>query len=62
MFRPPECYLAGNSIRPSYHPAANFALKHKKKAFFMKKAFLIFVVPAGIEPATQGFSVLCSTN
>jgi len=21
-----------------------------------------FVVPAGFEPATQGFSVLCSTN
>ena len=27
------------------------------------KCLMIYiVVPAGIEPATQGFSVLCSTN
>tara|TARA_B100001250_G_scaffold351250_1_gene323319 strand:- start:253 stop:369 length:117 start_codon:yes stop_codon:yes gene_type:complete len=36
-----------------------------KKAFLDLKGFLlkIFeVVPPGIEPGTQGFSVLCSTN
>ena len=26
------------------------------------KVILSFVVPPGIEPGTQGFSVLCSTN
>ena len=32
-----------------------------KKAFF-KAVYVIVVAQAGIEPATQGFSVLCSTN
>ena len=32
---------------------------HKKKRPEMS---LFFVVPTGIEPVTQGFSVLCSTN
>ena len=34
-----------------------------KKAFFvLKKAFSLSVVWAGIEPATHGFSVHCSTD
>ena len=38
---------------------------HKDFQFKTKKAklsFRFFVVPPGIEPGTQGFSVLCSTN
>ena len=34
--------------------------QHTKKAVSYETAFL--VVPPGIEPGTQGFSVLCSTN
>ncbi len=37
----------------------------KKKALHLCKAFLlkrIMVARAGIEPATQGFSILCSTD
>ena len=34
--------------------------QNTKKALHLCKAFL--VVPPGIEPGTQGFSVLCSTN
>ncbi len=36
--------------------------KEKRFAKLIYKAFLVEVVWAGIEPATQGFSVLCSTN
>ena len=35
----------------------------KKKGYFSEKLEIShLVVPAGVEPATQGFSVLCSTN
>ena len=34
--------------------------KQKKLTLVRKSAFC--VVPPGIEPGTQGFSVLCSTN
>gem|GEM_PF-2577645 len=44
------------SVRDIYPNCPN-----KEKPLFAKKKRL-FVVPAGIEPATQGFSVLCSTN
>ena len=37
--------------------------KKKPCKLLSYKAFwLSFVVPPGIEPGTQGFSVLCSTN
>ena len=34
----------------------------QKRPFSFEKDLLNFVVSAGIEPATQGFSVLCSTD
>ena len=33
-----------------------------KKPNFIAEVRLFEVVPPGIEPGTQGFSVLCSTN
>ena len=33
-----------------------------KKPNFITEVRLFEVVPPGIEPGTQGFSVLCSTN
>ena len=33
-----------------------------KKPSFIAEVRLFEVVPPGIEPGTQGFSVLCSTN
>ena len=33
-----------------------------KKPNFISEIRLFEVVPPGIEPGTQGFSVLCSTN
>ena len=33
-----------------------------KKPNFISEIRLLEVVPPGIEPGTQGFSVLCSTN
>ena len=34
----------------------------QKRPFSLEKDLFNVVVSAGIEPATQGFSVLCSTN
>ena len=36
-------------------------IKHKKAVKISLNCFSV-VVPPGIEPGTQGFSVLCSTN
>jgi hypothetical protein len=36
--------------------------KKKATTTFRHNRLIFFVVWAGIEPATQGFSVLCSTN
>jgi hypothetical protein len=36
--------------------------KNTKKTSDINRRFFIKVVPPGIEPGTQGFSVLCSTN
>jgi hypothetical protein len=33
-----------------------------RKSLFINELRDNFVVPPGIEPGTQGFSVLCSTN
>jgi len=37
-------------------------LSPENKKGHLSRDGLLAVVPAGIEPATQGFSVLCSTN
>ena len=37
-------------------------VKINKKPNFISEIRLLEVVPPGIEPGTQGFSVLCSTN
>ena len=41
-----------------------FTTKQKTPSNLLKDRALtfLFVVPPGIEPGTQGFSVLCSTN
>ena len=39
--------------------STNVSQKNKKSQVFTRD---FFVVPPGIEPGTQGFSVLCSTN
>ncbi len=36
--------------------------KKKAATIFVRNCFIFCVVWAGIEPATQGFSVLCSTT
>ena len=36
--------------------------RHKKSSYFRVQLLDFQVVPPGIEPGTQGFSVLCSTN
>ena len=43
----------------SCHPMPSIGGKQQESCI---AATLLFVVPAGIEPGTQGFSVLCSTN
>ena len=40
----------------------NHRKRHKKKQLPLEVTALLSVVPPGIEPGTQGFSVLCSTN
>ncbi len=40
----------------------NYKIVGNKKAFPIGKAYARVVVMDGIEPPTQGFSVLCSTN
>ena len=35
---------------------------HKKRQSHFHVTVFLAVVPPGIEPGTQGFSVLCSTN
>ena len=37
-------------------------LNNKQKESYNRCNSLFVVVPPGIEPGTQGFSVLCSTN
>ena len=37
-------------------------LKQKTQLTDCQLRFIFLVVPPGIEPGTQGFSVLCSTN
>ena len=37
-------------------------IRINKKPNFIAEVRLFEVVPPGIEPGTQGFSVLCSTN
>ncbi len=47
----------------SIDPADGFLVRyHKKKALRISLKAFIKVVLSGIEPPTQGFSVLCSTN
>ncbi len=43
----------------SYMLKVYFYIAQKRKPIFIN---FLFVVPPGIEPGTQGFSVLCSTN
>ena len=38
------------------------SLKEKAAIIFNDNRFVLFVVWGGIEPPTQGFSVLCSTD
>jgi hypothetical protein len=55
----------GNNAEWLIKPPANYTWgKNKTPETFMNQGFLLFlfVVWGGIEPPTQGFSVLCSTN
>ena len=45
---------------PRYAKTKKLITKPVKKTLL--KNSKVFVVPPGIEPGTQGFSVLCSTN
>jgi hypothetical protein len=50
-------------VRPNQMTFSEKVPKYNKKGLFRyEKDLFISVVSAGIEPATQGFSVLCSTN
>ena len=42
--------------------AEKTAYKKKQRTTPYQRNSLLYVVPPGIEPGTQGFSVLCSTN
>ena len=46
----------------SAHPWAFSRKKNIKKESYISVTLWFSVVPTGIEPVTQGFSVLCSTN
>ena len=46
--------------KKKYNGTRSLYLKAKKRS--NDYSLLLFVVPPGIEPGTQGFSVLCSTN
>jgi hypothetical protein len=50
-------YVSSEQIKDEYWYA-----KTPHKLLTYKATFKIYVVWAGIEPATQGFSVLCSTD
>ena len=61
------CPRGANSHGVSILPLFAFLRETKNPDFVWKSGFyclLLFfkVVPPGIEPGTQGFSVLCSTN
>ena len=45
-----------------FNPSSNSKNQKTRKSFFINELRDNFVVPPGIEPGTQGFSVLCSTN
>ena len=47
-----------------FHILLFYAFLIKKPLIIVRKlrAYKLKVVPPGIEPGTQGFSVLCSTN
>ena len=51
-------YLIGNFMVTQ----RNLLKRKTPKRFIMKHFGVLQVVPPGIEPGTQGFSVLCSTN
>jgi site-specific DNA recombinase len=51
-----------NLIISEYFNSTNGFQENKNKKVVNFDDFTSCVVPAGIEPATQGFSVLCSTN
>ena len=55
----------GEKVSKCWSNVAKIEVQDKRKnannLVFKSLAFLL-VVPPGIEPGTQGFSVLCSTN
>ena len=54
------CLISGlNMVETSSQKHLKIAIKEKRVT---KVTLLFSVVPPGIEPGTQGFSVLCSTN
>jgi hypothetical protein len=59
-------FYFGSKNRTKFINPAQKGLNEAKNYYKTKKPLRISkklsVVPAGIEPATQGFSVLCSTN
>lgn len=58
-----DIYIAGHGFMHLLLPLFVCLMKTKNPDFEMKSGFcLLRVVPPGIEPGTQGFSVLCSTN
>ena len=58
-----DIYIAGHGFMYFLLLLFVCLMKTKNPDFEMKSGFcLLRVVPPGIEPGTQGFSVLCSTN
>ena len=57
-------YFAINADAGTRRPQVSLPLlyQQKKRELLLLGVTLSSVVPPGIEPGTQGFSVLCSTN
>ena len=58
-----DIYIAGHGFMYLLLPLFVCLMKTKNPDFVSKSGFcLLRVVPPGIEPGTQGFSVLCSSS
>ncbi len=51
-----------NAFRSKINPEWNFTVIPTRNKKDLQKSTGLYVVMNGIEPSTQGFSVLCSTN